>query len=122
MKPLFKTGDMQNPKNYRPISLLVSLSEIFETILVKRLESFWEKCDVLNSKHYGLQKKSTLNMLVDLTETIGARISKSEKTICTFLDLSEAFDTVSHEFLIKKTGSLWCQRNCSLTADELLEK
>ena len=37
-----------------------------------------------------------MNALIDLTETIWAKISKSEKTIRTFLDLSKAFDTVKH--------------------------
>ena len=101
MKPLFKTGDMQNPKNYRPISLLSSLSN-FEKIVVKRRENFWEKCDMLISKQYGFRKrKSTLNALVDITETSRAKITKSEETICTFLDLREAFGTVSHGILLK---------------------
>ena len=56
-KPLFQAGDMQNPKNYRPMSLLSSLSKISEKIQVKKLQSFWEKCDVLNSKQYRFRKK-----------------------------------------------------------------
>ena len=76
IKRLFKTGDMQNPKNYRTISLLLTLSKIFETILVKRLESFWENCDVLNSNQNRFRKKT---VLIDLTKTIRAKISKKWK-------------------------------------------
>ena len=103
IKPLSKIGDTQKSKNYRPISLLSSFSEICEKSLVKKLEIFWEKCDVLNSKQHAFGKwKSALNALIDLTETIRSKISESEKTICIFLDLSKAFDTVSHGILLKK--------------------
>ena len=68
-----------------------------------RLESFWKNYDVLNSKQYGFRKgKSTLNALIDLTETLREHINKNEKTICTFLDLSKAFDTINHGILLKK--------------------
>ena len=50
---------MQNPKNYFPISLLLSMSQLFEKkILINRLESFWEKCDVLKSKQNGFPEKN----------------------------------------------------------------
>ena len=103
IKPLFKTGDMQKSKNCLPISLLTSLSKLFEKTLVKRLECFWKKCDVLNSKQYDFRKrKSTLNTLIDLTETIRATIIEREKTNCTFSDLSREFDRVNHRILLKK--------------------
>ena len=83
LKPLFKTGDMENPKNYRPISWLSSLSNFFGKIAVKSFEIFWEKCDVLNSKQCGFRKgKSTLNALLDFTKTFFfAKISKSAKKL-----------------------------------------
>ena len=58
---------------------------------------------MLNSEQYGFRKgKSTLKALIDLTETIRVKISESEKSICTFLDLSKAFDTVNHGILLEK--------------------
>ena len=43
-----------------------------------------------------------MSALIDLTETIWAKISKREKTIYTFLDFSKAFDRVNHRILLKK--------------------
>ena len=108
IKRLFKTGDMQNPKNYHTISLLLTLSKIFETILVKRPESFWESCDVLNSNQKRFRKKT---VLIDQTKTIRAKISESEKTICTFLDKSNALDTVNHGISLKKLEAFGARRN-----------
>ena len=83
-------------------SLLSQLSKIFE-FSVKKLENFREKHDVLNSKQNSVQKRrSTVNALIDLTKTIQAKISKSEKN-CTVLNLSKAFDTVNHAILLNKT-------------------
>ena len=43
-----------------------------------------------------------MNALIDLTETIRAKISKIEKTIRTYLDWSKAFVTVNHALLLRK--------------------
>jgi Notch-like protein len=37
VKPLFKKGDKKNKTNYRPISLLISFSKVFEKIIYERL-------------------------------------------------------------------------------------
>ena len=57
IEPFFKAGGMQNPENYRPISLLSSLSKSFEIIVVTTLKNLCEKGDVLNSKQCGFRKK-----------------------------------------------------------------
>ena len=41
--PLFKKGDKSLIANYRPISILNSLSKIFESIILKQLQTFLEK-------------------------------------------------------------------------------
>ncbi len=41
--PVFKKGDLTVKRNYRPISVLSSLSKIFELLLLKQIEKFVEK-------------------------------------------------------------------------------
>ena len=76
-EPPSKTGEMRSTKNYYPISLLSFLDKLCEKLLVKKFESLCEKRDVLNSKQNGFPEgKSTLNGLVDLAETIRAKVKK----------------------------------------------
>jgi hypothetical protein len=52
--PIPKPGkDHSNPLNYRPISLLSSVSKIFEKIILKRLQDFVSTNNVLPDHQFG---------------------------------------------------------------------
>jgi Notch-like protein len=44
--PLYKRGDRGNMSNYRPVSLLISFSKIFETVRQKRILLHLSKCKI----------------------------------------------------------------------------
>ena len=46
--PLYKNGDRKDPGNYRPISLLGSLSKIFEKLLHESMMKFCESKNLLH--------------------------------------------------------------------------
>ena len=61
---VFKGGDKTNPNNYRPISSLPLLNKIFEKLLYKRLNSYFEENNIFCKEQYGFRKKKVLAMLL----------------------------------------------------------
>ena len=55
--PLYKKGDKKDPQNYRPISLLSSLSKIFEKKNHKRMMNFCQTNEFLTPMQYGFRNK-----------------------------------------------------------------
>ena len=42
VRALFKKGDVKNPSNYRPISILPAISKVFEKIMLKQLTTYFD--------------------------------------------------------------------------------
>ena len=100
--PLFKSRNKLDCSNCRPISLLLVISKNFERILKTRIVSFLEKCSLLHSRQFGFRaKRITEEEITDIFEKIRINKSNKIKSICTFLDLKKAFDTVEHKLLYK---------------------
>jgi hypothetical protein len=52
--------DHSNPSKYRPISLLSSISKVFERIILKRLNGFISTVNILPEHQFGLYLSSSL--------------------------------------------------------------
>ena len=104
--PLYKSKDKQECSNYRPISLLITLSKLQEKIVYKRVYQFLEKIEQIFPSQYGFRTShSCENAVSELLSTI---IKGKEQSLCTvslFLDLSKAFDSLEHEMMLKKLES-----------------
>lgn len=101
--PVFKKGDPKSVNNYRPISILTSLSKILEKILNSRLIKYMQLNNIISENQYGFcPGKSTEDAVVFLTEVITRTLDMKAKCVGIFLDLKKAFDTVSIPILLKK--------------------
>lgn len=103
IKPLHKSGSKLSMENYRPVSLLSNISKIIEKLIKSRLCNFLKKYDILSDHQYGFREgRSTEDAILELTSSIYNNLDKKIPTICIFLDLSKAFDTVCHSKLLEK--------------------
>ena len=101
--PLFKFKCKLDCNNYRPISLLITLSKLLEKIIYKRTIAFLEKHDILFSSQYGFRKKhSCSDAIMELISEILKNNENGIYTACVFLDLSKAFDTLDPAILLEK--------------------
>ena len=101
--PLLKKGDPVILSNYRPISILPTLSKIIEKCLKSRLLRYFEINNLFNNTQFGFQKNvSTQDAILHLTEQVYINLNNYLSTLAVYVDFSKCFDTLNREILLKK--------------------
>lgn len=95
--------DLSDPGNYRPITLLDTMSKIAEKILSKRLSHNLKTLNVLRNEQCGFRPKhSATAQLMRHVENISRGFNENRSTAALYLDIKQAFDKVWHDGLIRK--------------------
>ena len=101
--PLYKGKDMDLVVNYRPISLLITISKLLEKVVYRCVYSFLEKYDILFQSQYGFcSNHNCEHAILELSGKILQAREKSKHPACIFLDLSKVFDMLNHQVLLRK--------------------
>ena len=84
VKPLYKKGDNFCLNNYRPISLLPTISKIFERVMFTQLYSYLNANNLLSEQQYGFRSQHSTELacvkLVDHITTEMDNIKKNKDT------------------------------------------
>ena len=121
---VFKKGNNSFFENYRPISLLPSISKIFENIFCNQLYDYFHTNNLFYNNQYGFRKMhSTEHASLELIDRIQQQLDTKADPFAIFLDLSKAFYTIDHHILLHKLSYYGIQgKALNLFKDYLLNR
>jgi hypothetical protein len=105
--PIFKSGNVNDINNYRPISLLCSFSKILEKIVANRLIKYLNNNNLISLNQFGFRAKhSTIHPMFSLVNSAAKALNNKKFFLVLFCDLRKAFDTCDISILLKKLSKL----------------
>jgi hypothetical protein len=96
---LQKISDPLEPKDYRPVSILPTLSKAFEIVMREHPSNLFQSG--FRSGH------STVTALLNITDGIYRLLDQRFFVALVLLDFSKAFDTVDRAFFCLKLGHIY---------------
>ena len=97
---IYKKGDVNDPANYRDITLLSCLGKLFERVLYNRIKQWEINNSVLNEEQAGFRSGySTEDNLFVLQTLICKTLYSKERLYCGFIDLKKAYNSVHRQGL-----------------------
>lgn len=101
--PLYKKEDALIMDNYRPVSLLTSISKVFEKVVHKQLSTYFKDNNLFYKSQYGFRDEHNTELAsIELIDRIMSSFEKKHSPIAIYMDLSKAFDTLDHKILLNK--------------------
>ena len=105
VKPLFKRGDACQLNNYRPISLLPTISKVFERVY-SQLYTYFSENNLLSEQQYGFRAQHSTELAsVKLVDNIIKQMDSVHDVkapVIIFCDLSKAFDCLNYNTFLSK--------------------
>ena len=120
--PLFKKDDELNKSNYRPVTVLPALNNVFERLLSAQMGDFYQN---ILSEYVSAYRRhhSCETSLLRLTEDWRRSLDNKEIVAVISMDLSKAFDTVPHALLLAKLKAYGLHdSSCALIGDYLTDR
>lgn len=105
--PIFKDGDKDNIKNYRPVSTINAIPKVFENIIADQITETFKQ--VIPQNQHGFMKgRSTTTNLLIYKEYILNSMEEGHQVDAIYTDFQKAFDRVQHTVLVKKLEAIGC--------------
>ena len=101
--PLYKGKARYEVENYRPISLLLTISKLLEKLMYSRVYDFLISSNQLYESQYGFRKNHACEHAIgEFIREVVKNSQLGKITVGIFLDLSKVFDTLEHSVVYKK--------------------
>ena len=100
--PLFKKGNINDPNNYRGISLCNIASKLYSSVINNRLKCWIDKNNLTGEYQAGFKSGyATVDHIFTLLACVQKQFSNksNRKLYVAFIDFQKAFDTVSRKLL-----------------------
>ena len=99
VKPLFKSGDQSRFSNYRPISLLQSLSNIFERVIFDQLLGYFTNNKLLCIDQFGFRPSHSTELAA--LRLVGHLITQMDKCRVPILIYTNTNTNTNTNYFIK---------------------
>ena len=102
--PVYKKDNRPVKGNYRPVSILPSISKVFERCVYKQMFQFFE--GIISKYQCGFRKgHSAQHALISLLEKWRYSVDQGGMFGALLTDLSKAFDCLPHDIIIAKLNA-----------------
>ena len=102
--PVYKKGSKNSKENYRPVSILPNISNIYERCLFKPISNYFE--NIFSKFQCGFrQSVSGQYCLISMTKKWKKSVDKGKTFAALLTDLSETFDCLPRDLIIAKVDA-----------------
>lgn len=111
--PIYKKkGAKSEVGNYRPISILPVLGRVLEKYVCNQLQQFCDLNDVIPMQQFGFRKHSSCELaLLAALDSWLMEVSSGKFVGALLIDLTRAFDSISHLQLIQELENIRCSQS-----------
>lgn len=99
--PVHKSGSKQDIEQYRPISILSTLSKLFERLVHNEIYPILHNI-LIQEQHGFVKRRSTNSNLIIFTTSLFESLDRRVQVDAVYTDFKKAFDKVDHEMLLNK--------------------
>ena len=104
--PVYKKGEKGCVDNYRPISLTCVVMKVFERCIQKELLCKYR--NLIDPRQHGfVNDKSCTTQLIPFIDDLAVTLNNKSKSDIVYFDFAKAFDSVSHDLILKKLKNIY---------------